>query len=293
MSVDTFRQTLKQEIEARCKELGKSYDKEPDRGYAFELWVADLLIRNYEVDIEPETCTYRSKDLLIDLAFDDEEAKALVLGQCKFVSPSNPDISESDVVSFFDRHEVLSKNTSWVRDHASDELHDLISDYPERLEKEWNISFYFITTGKVSERIKNLVAEKQKKINSRYPTVALNCWDFYNLKEEYIRSKSIEASISEAVELQFGRGRYLFKDSPYRTLLAIVKGTQLTALYKKERERLFAYNIRSVLGKRVNKTIIDTAGNRHDDFYYFNNGVSAVCTRIHELANIFDSRSCK
>jgi AIPR protein len=50
-------------------------------------------------------------------------------------------------------------------------------------------------------------------------------------------------------------------------------------LYKKEREKLFAYNIRSYMGKKgINRDIIETARNSAADFYYFNNGVSAICT---------------
>jgi AIPR protein len=55
----------------------------------------------------------------------------------------------------------------------------------------------------------------------------------------------------------------------------------LVSLYKKERERLFAYNIRSFLGRKgINKEIIQTASDKPKDFFYFNNGVSAICTRL-------------
>jgi hypothetical protein len=284
MSVDAFRQTLKQEVETICKDIGKSYDREADRGYAFELWIADLLIKTYDLEIDSHICTFKSNDLKIDIAFDDEESKALVLAQTKFVSlGSNPPVLEDEIVTFFDRHEIFLKQADWVREHSSDELHDLISDYPERIKQEWNIDFYFVSTGKASERIKQLVAAKQQEIKRIYPNANLYLWDFYNINEEYIRSKSIEASISEAVDIHFAADKFLIKESSHRTILSIVRGTTLSALYKKERERLFAYNIRSFLGKRINRPIIDTALNRPDDFYYFNNGVSAVCMEAYPV----------
>jgi hypothetical protein len=286
MTVEAFRQTLKQEVEAICKDIGKSYDREADRGYAFELWAADLLIRNHDLEIDRHICTFRSNDLKIDIAFDDEESKSLVLVQTKFVSlSSNPDVSEDEIITFFDRHDTFMKQADWIREHASDELHDLISDYPERVVHEWNVNFYFISTGKASERIKQLILQKQQDIKKTYPNVNFFLWDFYDLKEEYIRSHSIEADISEAVEIHFAKNAYIIKGEPHRTLLSIVKGTTLSSLYKKEHERLFAYNIRTFLGKRVNKPMIDTAITRPEDFYYFNNGVSAVCTQIHDLGN--------
>jgi hypothetical protein len=62
-----------------------------------------------------------------------------------------------------------------------------------------------------------------------------------------------------------------------------VKGNTLVSLYKKYRDSLFAYNIRSFLGKRVNKEMVQTAVSNPQEFYYFNNGVSAVCTDIDEI----------
>ena len=62
-------------------------------------------------------------------------------------------------------------------------------------------------------------------------------------------------------------------------MLSLRQSSALVALYKKERERLFSYNIRSYLGKKgLNKDIIHTAEVDPASFYYFNNGVSAICT---------------
>jgi hypothetical protein len=150
ISVDGFRQALRKEVDALCKDLGKPYDKEGDRGYAFELWVANLLIAEYEIDAEPSTCTFISNDLKIDVAFDDDESKSLVLAQTKFVSvSSNPDILEDDVITFFDRHDVFMKQAQWVREHSSDELHDLIADYPDKVAQDWNVNFFLFLLEKL------------------------------------------------------------------------------------------------------------------------------------------------
>jgi AIPR protein len=286
MSVDVFRQNLRNEVEEICKDTGKSYDKEADRGYAFELWVAGFLIRENDLEIEPESCAFQSNDLKIDIAFDDEESKIIVLAQTKFASLNqNPALSEDEVAAFFDRHDIFLNKQSWVRQHSSDELHDLISDYPDRITNDWTATYLFVSTGKASDRVKNLVAAKQKYVKVTFPNVNFILWDFYDLKEEYIRAQSIEAAISESVDIQFPEESIVIKNEPHQTILSVVKGTTLAALYRKERERLFAYNIRTFLGKRVNKTIIDTAINHPEDFYYFNNGVSAICTRINDLGN--------
>jgi hypothetical protein len=60
-SVKMVGSILRQEVDSVCRDLGKLYDKESDRDYAFELWVANLLIAECELDIDPGTCTYISK----------------------------------------------------------------------------------------------------------------------------------------------------------------------------------------------------------------------------------------
>jgi hypothetical protein len=70
-------------------------------------------------------------------------------------------------------------------------------------------------------------------------------------------------------------------EKPRRTIVAVVKANTLINLYRKERERIFAVNIRSFLGRKgINKDIVSTAQNLPDKFFYFNNGVSAICTAI-------------
>jgi hypothetical protein len=70
-------------------------------------------------------------------------------------------------------------------------------------------------------------------------------------------------------------------ERPRKTLVATIKANSLVNLYKKEKERMFAYNIRSFLGRKgINKEIIQTATQHPEDFFYFNNGVSAICTHF-------------
>lgn len=289
MSVDAFRQQLRKEVTTVCETLGKNFDKEQDRGFAFEIWAAELLLKLEDVNEEPEDVVFQTNDLKIDIAFEDEDSKLLILAQTKFVSiASNPDVPESEVHDFFKRHELFSTQDDWVYEHASEELYDLISDYRDRIKTGWKIAFYFISTGKASPRVKGLVESLDKAIKETNENVTFELYDFYGLKELYIRSQAIEASISEYVDIQFAQNTTISKQSPHRTLVSVVKGNALVNLYRKEKDSLFAYNIRSFMGKRVNKEIVETAKERPSEFYYFNNGVSGICTRIEDRGrNLF------
>jgi hypothetical protein len=148
LSTEGFRSQLKSELVTICADLGKNYDNNQHRGLAFEIWVADLLLKLNENEGDGADFVYTSNDLKIDIAFEDEEAKTLVLAQTKCESiPSNPPIEEDQVTTFFNRHRVFLDQPEWVRAHASDQLHDLICDYTNRVGEGWNILFYFVSTG--------------------------------------------------------------------------------------------------------------------------------------------------
>ena len=60
-----------------------------------------------------------------------------------------------------------------------------------------------------------------------------------------------------------------------------VSGAQLAALFAEHKSRLFGLNIRNYIGDNAtNKTIRKTALESADDFFFFNNGISALATRI-------------
>ena len=54
--------------------------------------------------------------------------------------------------------------------------------------------------------------------------------------------------------------------------------SSLAEIYSKYNLGLFALNIRQFLGKgKINKDIVETAKNNPQDFFYFNNGITAIC----------------
>ena len=104
--------------------------------------------------------------------------------------------------------------------------------------------------------------------------------DFTRLKEIYTNSLSSEQAIPELVSFDIPENKFIVKEEPRKTLLAIVKGSSIINLYKQHRKGIFTWNIRGHLGgdKGINKNIKKTALENPEDFYYYNNGISAVCT---------------
>jgi hypothetical protein len=283
MSVDAFKSILRQQVEKICADQGWQYDTEADRGWAFQRWAGDLLIAREGLDADVDDGMFLANDLKIDVVLEDVDRRVLYLIQAKYPSlAQSPPLIEDEVITFFNRHDTFLTQSDWVRQHISDQLLEYISDYKERLESGWTIFFYFVSTGRASNRISERVLADDMAAKQTYPNVSFRLLDISGIKEYYIQAQTLDAPIPEEVKFTFPRNYWITKETPHRTLLGVVKGNTLTSLYKKDRERIFTYNIRSFLGRnQLNREIIETATQRPLDFYYFNNGVSAICTSFH------------
>ena len=71
------------------------------------------------------------------------------------------------------------------------------------------------------------------------------------------------------------------KENKYKSILCTIKGTTLRALWQQHKSRLFNYNIRGFLGENaINKKMKETLEKEPDKFYFYNNGISAICTDL-------------
>jgi len=280
LSVENFRNKLLQEVQEICTAQGLKFDVEQGRGFAFQKWVAALLCAHEGVDDDKVT-TFSTNDLKFDVIIEDDDQKVIYFCQTKFVSvKSNPDLEETEVHDFFQRHDLLLDG-NWVHEHASDELLDFVGDYEARLDDGWQAHFYFVSTGTATTRQTKLVTELEQRAKKNYVGVSFNLMDFPAIKEFYIEAQTLDVQVSDIVEFDIPRNKWLKFDKPRRTIVAVIKANTLINLYRKERERIFAVNIRSFLGRKgINKDIVTTAQNHPDKFFYFNNGASAICTSI-------------
>jgi AIPR protein len=286
LSVENFRNKVLQEVQEACTAQGLNFNTEQGRGFAFQKWAASLICDHEGVE-EDKVTNFSTNDLKFDVIIEDDDQKVIYFCQTKFVSvKSNPDLNESEVHDFFQRHQLLL-NGNWVHEHASDELLDFVGDYKTRLDDGWQAHFYFVSTGTATPRQTNLVAELEEKAKNNYVGVSFNLLDFSAIKEFYIEAQTLEAQVSDVVEFDIPRNKWLMFDKPRPTIVAVVRANTLINLYRKERERIFAVNIRSFLGRKgINKDIVSTAQSHPEKFFYFNNGVSAICTGIE-----FDEKS--
>ena len=285
MTVKEFQKKIREELQAVATETRLNLDNSSQRGQAFQIWAART-IENFEstYDTAADDAVLRSNDLCADLVFDDSASRHLLICQCKYQAFGTL-VDEGQVNDFFHRHNRF-RDRAWVTKHGSKDAQLALQDYGERLSEGYSISLYFITTGEASERTQSLAQKCTNDYRSAGEPVTCELLDFSRLKDYYVRSLSLEQSIPDLVEIDLPSDQFFYKDTPYPTVVAVVKANSLRNLSLKYKQALYAWNIRGYLGNRgINRAISETAAASPQDFFYFNNGVSAICTNLEVEGN--------
>jgi len=68
---------------------------------------------------------------------------------------------------------------------------------------------------------------------------------------------------------------------PYQAYFGYVAAPEVAAWWERHHPRLFAPNLRTFLGvTEINQQLVDTLISNPDNFWYFNNGITAICAQI-------------
>jgi len=289
ISVREFTKIIRADTQNIAKDWGWNYANNAQRGYCFQIWVSKLFSDIYPgIDTEPDESITYSRDLTADLVLEDSAQKVLRIVQCKFAGLSKRrNINETEVNDFFHRHEHFMERR-WVRKHGSDRTFDLLGDYAEKFKDGYGINYYFVSTAHSTDRIIELAKTCAQSYANQDLNIACEVIDFSILKELYVQSLSLQEVIPERVILHLPEGKFFMKEEPHPTVIGSIKGNALVNLFKEHKESLFTYNIRGYLGARgtINKEIKQTIKDRPTEFFYFNNGISAICTEYELEENI-------
>lgn len=285
LSVNEFQKLLKEGVQKTAERHRWNLNSETERGYAFQVWLAGV-VSDYEVgydyDDPEEACSF-SKDLKADIVFEDPDRQHLLICQAKYVA-TGKSVAEDEVNDFFNRHTLFS-NRDWVIKNGSEKASELLADYGEKISSGYSVQYYFVSTGTASERVTAIPEQVNEHFAKQALPIRCELFDFGLLKDYYVRSLSQEESGPNEVVLRLPADRFFEKAEPYPTLVAVLKGNELRGLYQRYKDPLYAWNIRGYLGNRgINHQIFKTAQEDPENFFYFNNGVSAICTG-YELNN--------
>lgn len=283
MKLQEFKKQLRSSLEVICDANSWSFDNNKHRGMAFEDWCFGLFKERYPAsDNELSDCVSRTDDTGIDIVFESSETEEVFLIQCKNPKiAANDPISDEDIKSFLANEKLLSDKTyQSKKETRNPKIQELVQGYGYWIKKNYSISFIFISTGKATENNRLLVDKFNSNIN--FKNVRCDIWGITEIRDEYVAIKSVEEQYPELVTLQLGEGQYLEPNGPLSNITFSISGNVLHDIARQNKERLFNWNIRRFLGRKgqVNSGLTSTLSDEPERFYYYNNGISALCEKF-------------
>ena len=284
--VKLFKAEIKEQIEEFLNEEGINWgDNQQKQGYFFAVMIAEKIcdtLGGYELFGEiPE-----SRDGGIDFVLEDTENKRAIIGQTKLmrITQTKTKTAERDSIArHFGLHRTIMDKSIFI--DATKSVLVNLEDYEKWINDGWDIEYVYITTDK------NPLPELPKKDKTKRASISYAIWDLYYLKDFFWKSKQLSATPPEEVTFKLKKDKSFLKNSIIsqenvgKTLIGVIGGNELVNLYRSFEDSLFAYNIRQFLGKPKNKNVVETAVTRGEEFFYFNNGITAICSEFKEDKN--------
>lgn len=231
-------------------------------------------------DLDLSPYILRGDDLGVDGLLADAAGNRIVIIQC---TTQAKDL-EQKLDSFSQVVDRLN-NPELVR-RAGEPLQELVATLPEKLGDECSVELRFVSSqplGKDS-RLPTVVDSYNAGYDSSGQKITLEIYGSAELlqAEEELANATTGAPIGEVVfSIQKEKTLLWDDDAPRKTLVGLIKGNELADLYAEYKNKLFAANIRlPLVTKNVNPDIRQTAEEEPENFFYYNNGVSAVCKKF-------------
>jgi len=283
-SLKAFKNTIKDDIEQYFKNDEIEGDLKTNKvktGYYFTKVIENLYTgfhSGYELyDDIPET-----RDGGVDFVIIDRKKEQVLIGQCKADNVTNSSLGNAKgelVKGFWDLYDDI-RETDFFED-KDQQVKNMLGEYNDWIEKNYTITFAYFTLQKKGN------IRKRETINpgdDEKATIEFEILGIEELKNLYDEYWTLENKAPDIVEFEFTKNNsfVLQKNTKMnkvgKTLTCVVPASSLAKLYVEYKLGLFALNIRQFLGKgKINKEIVETAKNNPEDFFYFNNGITAIC----------------
>lgn len=261
----------------------------PNDGQRFVVWY----LRNiHNLDpIETRECiTDGAGDKQMDAVYINDQAQTIYIIQGKFYSQGT--------INAEPLREVLSswiqiKDLATLQEAANDRLKAKILDISDALQDDYEIVFELITTSALTaEAAKDLEAYNNQ----------LSADDSISASIALVDAEGLKFRYDEALNRSRPYINYDFTVEPGKYMELSIDGTKavIAAIPLKECIKipgikdgaLFRKNVRQSLGNsnKVNKGIAKTIRKDAGDFFFYHNGITAICSKLHAAGNTISTR---
>ena len=231
--------------------------------------------------IEAKDCiTDGANDKQIDAVYIDNQDSTIYIIQGKFYGANEVNAEPlREVVSSW----MQIKNLEHLQENANSKLVIKINEISRALEDDYEICFEFITTSKLTQQ-----ADADFEVFRKF----ISDTEDINASFVVVDDEMLQAKYDAALNKTNSYINFDFTIEPDKCMQMELNGikTILVAIPLKEcvnipgikDGRLFRKNVRQSLGKsnKVNKGIARTIKNDSEDFFFYHNGITAICHSI-------------
>lgn len=234
----------------------------------------------YLADITPEiagqSVTDGSLDNGIDAVFYDDRKKIFYIAQSKWIHDGTGEPENGDVKKFI----------SGIKDLFNlslDRFNNKVKVKEESIKKAledpntmFEIILVYSGINNLSELSNRDFADFISEINDASDVVHLSV-----LNQKPLHTSLTSGVSGKPIDLTIGIKHWGLVQEPFKAYYGQINGSEISAWWDQFRTRLFAKNIRDLLGDtEVNQEIEKTLKVAPDNFWYFNNGITIVCDQV-------------
>lgn len=248
------------------------------------------------ISVASESLTDGHDDKKRDLIFVERELGIAVIAQAyNKTNPKQSDMAPSNKAS------DLNAAAAWVfasdTDTAPEQIKESIIDLQEAI-KEGEIStiyFWYVhnmnedNNPVVKEEMDTLQLSVQKLVDSIYPNNSIKVSAIevgLNTINKWYVTSNRRITIEDELYIKNDFGGYEIKGDKWKAYVTAISGKWLRELYLEKGEDLFSGNPRNYLGmgkrkNNINQGIITTVETDNDNFWAYNNGITALVNNYH------------
>ena len=213
----------------------------------------------------------------IDAVFVDKANSKLYFAQSKWHASMKKGVKLDEFTRFRDGvKNVISLR--WTKNNAN--LHRFKNDIESQLKNidtELKLIFAHTSENEISDNIYEYINLFLSENNAYYSEFVK--FSEYNIKEAAQSARSYTRP--ENINIPVMLGHWGLINGPYKSVYGSIAASDLVAWFEEHENKLFAENLRYGIEKSdVNEGMILTASQDPDSFWYFNNGVTAICDTV-------------
>ena len=218
-------------------------------------------------------------DKQIDAVYINEQEQTIYIVQGKFVQKGKLD---SKPLMEIHSAWLQLKDPQHLQENANDALAGKVNAISQCLDEGYDICFELITNSELSKQAqKDLEIYRREFEDCDTLNASLKVLDINSLNTLYNEFLNKRSNINHDFTLE--QGRYMEVNvSGKKAVIAVISLRECLNIPGIQDGSLFRKNVRQSLGKglKVNKEIADSLRNNPGEFFFLNNGITAICSSI-------------